>query len=143
MNQFPSIDNLPDFPDVEDLFVTYVERFGHADTVYPKADKFEKAIKDSGAVIVCQRAGGGADEKGRDTAPVIVAVTARSRSASWAVMNKIRRAVVVAANGVTVDGILLDSMSEAGDLQMMPSLNPDTREVQLTFLVTCRRPRRP
>ncbi|WP_064075912.1 phage tail termination protein [Prescottella equi] len=146
MNDFPSIDHLTDWPDVEDLMCTYLERFGRTVTETDLSDdgrrELETFLGGGGVLIEINRAGGGAPDGLKDIAPIVVKVTTARRSRSWRVMNnQIRKAVKVAENGVAVDGVLLDSMSETGDLSLVPGLDPDDRSVEMLFLVTCRRPR--
>lgn len=142
VNNFPPIDDLPDWPDVEDLLCTYFERFGTAVTQRPAPDDFEAMLAAGGTLIEVLRAGGGAPDGRLDYAPMVVAVTTAKRRQSWQVMNQLRKAVKVANNGLTIDGALVHSITETGELSMVPQIDPEDRTVELTFLVVTPLPRR-
>jgi hypothetical protein len=144
VNDWPPIDDIPAWPDVEDLMCTYFERFGHTCTEYPdEHDEDGQPLFDNLLpIIVINRGGGGSPDGIVDVAIVQVAVTAASRAESWRVMNTgIRRAVKAAEHGCTIDGYTIVEMSEVVGPQQLPSLNPDHREVQLEFQVNVQRPR--
>lgn len=141
VNNFPAIDDLPDWPDLEDLMCTYFERFGTTVTQRPLPKEFDRRVTAGEVFIEIARAGGGAPDGRLDLAPIVVAVTTVKRSRSWQVMTKIRKAVKVANNGVTIDGILINSLTESGELSMIPQLGVDARTVELTFLAVTPLPR--
>ncbi|KIM14391.1 hypothetical protein QV65_32425 [Rhodococcus erythropolis] len=58
------------------------------------------------------------------------------------VMNQLRKAVKVANSGLTIDGTLVHSITETGELSMVPQIDPEDRTVELTFLVVTPLPRR-
>ncbi|MFM9261458.1 hypothetical protein ACKAMS_22735 [Rhodococcus sp. 5A-K4] len=141
VNDFPSIDDLPDWPDLEDLMCTYFARFGTALTQRPNPDEFNERLTAGEVFIEIARAGGGAPDGRLDLAPIVVAVTSTKRSTSWQVMGQIRKAVQVANNGVTIDGVLIHSITETGELSMIPQLGVDPRTVELTFVTIAPMPR--
>lgn len=143
VNNFPPIDDLPDWPDIEDLMCTYFARFGTTVTQRLKPDEFNQRLTGGEVFIEIARAGGGAPDEGRlDLAPIVVAVTSTKRSTSWQVMGQIRKAVKVANNGITIDGILIHSITETGELSMIPQLGVDPRTVEMTFVTITPMPRR-
>lgn len=144
MNEFPPLDGIPAWPDVEDLMCTYLDRFGHTCTETPPAeDEFGAPLFESLLpVIVIERSGGGTPNGAIDVAMIHISVTNSTRSGSWAVMNNgVRRAVSAAENGAVIDDYVIVGMSEEVGPQMIPGLNPDTRTVQLAFQVVVQRPR--
>lgn len=141
VNSFPPIDDLPDWPDLEDLMCTYFARFGTALTQRPNPDEFNERLTAGEVFIEIARAGGGAPDGRLDLAPIVVAVTSTKRSTSWQVMGQIRKAVQVANNGVTIDGVLIHSITETGELSMIPQLGVDPRTVELTFVTIAPMPR--
>lgn len=141
VNNFPPIDDLPDWPDLEDLMCTYFARFGTALTQRPHPDEFNERLTAGEVFIEIARAGGGAPDGRLDLAPIVVAVTSTKRSTSWQVMGQIRKAVKVANDGVTIDGVLIHSITETGELSMVPQLGVDPRTVELTFVTIAPMPR--
>lgn len=93
------------------------------------------------------RGGGAADTTAMvDPAAVQVAVIARDRAESWALMELCRQWLLSFKNGGTVlraDGskTLIDTVEELVGPQQFPELSPEKRLVQLNFRVTCRKPR--
>ncbi|KDQ02266.1 hypothetical protein EN35_14415 [Rhodococcus qingshengii] len=64
VNNFPPIDELPDWPDLEDLMCTYFARFGTTVTQRPKPDEFNQRLTGGEVFIEIARAGGGAPDEG-------------------------------------------------------------------------------
>lgn len=144
VNDWPPIDDIPAWPDTEDLLCTYFDRFGHTCTSYPPPEDtdgqelFESLLP----VIKIERYGGGSPDGIADIAIVDIEVTAESRSQSWTVMNSgVRRAVKAAEHGCTIDGVTVIEMSEQVGPQTIPNLNLDHRAVRLTIQVVVQRPR--
>ncbi|MDG3012458.1 hypothetical protein G4X40_20165 [Rhodococcus sp. D2-41] len=137
MNEFPDLDPIPAWADLEALMCTYLDRFGNTCTEYPDPSVFESMLP----VVLVQRAGGGSPDGIVDVAPMVVAVTATTRAQSWQVMNQVRRAVKAAEHGCVIDDQVVIEMAEQVGPQEIPQLNPDQREVQMTFHVAARLPR--
>ena len=122
------------WPDVEALVCDWFEDLGVVRTWYPEPDEIEGLLP----LIIVQRTGGGSPDGHQDVALVTIAVTAQSRAASWALMGRIRDRVRDASHGLETDAALVDAVVEQVGPQQIPQLNPDHREVQMTFQVACR-----
>lgn len=128
------ISGVPEWPDVEAVVCDYLSGFGHVCTWYPDPSVFESLLP----IIMVQRTGGGSPDRVLDVALVTVAVTAGSRSDSWATMGKVRRAIRAAHAGFEHPGAVVVECAEQVGPQQIPQLNPDHREVQMSFQITTR-----
>lgn len=122
------------WPDVEAFVCDWLADLGHVCTWYPDPEDFESLLP----IIVVNRTGGGSPDGLSDVALVTIAVTASSRAESWTVMGRIRDRVRGASRGFDTDAALVDAVTEQVGPQQVPQLNPDHREVQMTFQVVCR-----
>ena len=122
------------WPDVEALVCDWFEDLGVVRTWYPEPDEIEGLLP----LIIVQRTGGGSPDGVQDVALVTIAVTAGTRAESWQVMGRIRDRVREASRGFETDAALIDAVAEQVGPQQVPQLNPDQREVQMTFQVVCR-----
>lgn len=122
------------WPDIEAVVCDWLEDLGHVCTWYPDADKFESLLP----VIMVNRTGGGSPDGIQDIALVTIAVTDDSRADSWRVMGMVRDRVRESSHGFEHPGCIVDAVAEQVGPQQIPQLNPDHREVQMTFQITAR-----
>lgn len=121
------------WPDVEDLVCDWFEDLGVVRTWYPPAGEVEALLP----LIIVQRTGGGSPDGLQDVALVTVAVTASSRAESWQLMCRIRERIRDADGGEFLLGLVDETAEQVGP-QTVPQLNPDQREVQMTFQIVVR-----
>ncbi len=141
-NEWPALDAIPVWPDVEDLLCTYFERFGHTCTWWPpEKDESGAPVFESLLPILMIQRTGGAKNGNLDNAIVQVSSVGTDRAMSWAAIGQVRRAVEAAEHGAVVDGVVFTEMFEVVGPQQVPGLNPDHREVPLTIQVVVQRPR--
>lgn len=122
------------WPDVEAAVCDWLADLGTVRTWYPHPDDLEPMLP----LIMVQRTGGGSPDGLQDVALVVIAVTDTTRAESWALMGRIRDRVRDASRGFDSAAALVDAVSEQVGPQQIPQLNPDHREVQMTFQVICR-----
>lgn len=120
------------WPDVEAIACDWLADIGYVCTWYP--DDLDSHLP----VIMIQRTGGGSPDGIQDVAMVTIAVTDDSRADSWRVMGKIRDRVREAAHGFDHPDCIVDAVAEQVGPQQIPQLNPDHREVQMSFQIICR-----
>lgn len=128
------ITGIPAWPDVEAIVCDLLEPFGHVCTWYPDSENFESLLP----IVMVQRTGGGSPDGIVDDAIVTVAVTDDSRADSWQTMGKVRQAIRAARNGFDHPDAIVTGCAEQVGPQQIPQLNPDHREVQMTFQIVCR-----
>jgi len=122
------------WPDVEAVVCDWLNDLGSVMTVYPDSEHFDSLLP----VVVVNRTGGGSPDGIQDVALVTIAVTDDTRADSWRVMGLIRDRVRDAKRGFEHPDCIVDAVAEQTGPQQIPQLNPDHREVQMTFQVIVR-----
>lgn len=142
-DQWPPLDAIPEWPDVEDLLCSYFARFGHTCTWWPpdKDENGQPLFETLLPILMIQRTGGASMDGLLDVAVVQVSAVGATRAQSWAAVGQVRRAVKAAENGTVIGGVTITEMGEVVGPQQIPGLNPDHREVPLTIQVIVQRPR--
>lgn len=129
-------DFIGEFPDVEVVLTDLLTPLAYTCSTLPDT---EEEFTELLPLIWVRRTGGRRDlDNITDNPQVQLSTYAHTRSEAFGLMNRVTTAIE-SSPGTTVNGVLVDSVTDITGAEQIPDIDPTSRMAQATFVVSFRR----